>query len=141
VIVAKYLYQMREKFNILVEDDQKIYNKWVKGISKQDAPSQVITVDDVVNRYRNTLDHNAPKQLPFGLDSLLNRIGDIVTKVADIRFDLNRALKNPVIYENKYRIDAVEKLNEKMDKIQQILFSTTVEMNKIVENSDEDDKI
>jgi hypothetical protein len=141
VIVAKYLYQMREKFNILVEDDQKIYNKWVKGIAKQDAPSQVITVDDVVNRYRNTLDHNAPKQLPFGLDSLLNRIGDIVTKVADIRFDLNRALKNPVIYENKHRIDAVEKLNEKMDKIQQIFFSTTVEMNKIVENSDEDAKI
>ena len=132
---------MREKFNILVEDDQKIYNKWVKGMAKQDAPSQVITVDDVVNRYRNTLDHNAPKQLPFGLDSLLNRIGDIVTKVADIRFDLNHALKNPVIYQNKHRIDAVEKLNEKMDAIQQILFSTTVEMNKIVENLDEDDRI
>jgi hypothetical protein len=46
-----------------------------------------------------------------------------------------------VIYENKHRIDAVEKLNEKMDKIQQIFFSTTVEMNKIVENSDEDAKI
>jgi hypothetical protein len=132
---------MREKFNILMEDDQKMYNKWVKGIAKQDAPSQVITVDDVINRYRNTLDHNAPKQLPFGLDFLLNQIGDILTKTANIRVDLNRALRNPVIYQKKHRIDAVEKLNEKMDQIQKILFSTTEDMNNIVENPEKDDKL
>jgi hypothetical protein len=132
---------MREKFNILKEDDQKMYNKWVKGIAKQDAPSQVITVDDVINRYRNTLDHNAPKQLPFGLDFLLNQIGDILTKTANIRVDLNRALRNPVIYQKKHRIDAVEKLNEKMDQIQKILFSTTEDMNNIVENPEKDDKL
>ncbi len=132
---------MREKFNILKEDDQKMYNKWVKGIAKQDAPSQVITVDDVINRYRNTLDHNAPKQLPFGLDFLLNQIGDILTKTANIRVDLSRALRNPVIYQKKHRIDAVEKLNEKMDQIQKILFSTTEDMNNIVENPEKDDKL
>lgn len=132
---------MREKFNILKEDDQKMYNKWVKGIAKQDAPSQVITVDDVINRYRNTLDHNAPKQLPFGLDFLLNQIGDILTKTANIRVDLNRALRNPVIYQKKHRIDAVEKLNDKMDQIQKILFSTTEDMNNIVENPEKDDKL
>lgn len=132
---------MREKFNILMEDDQKMYNKWVKGIAKQDAPSQVITVDDVINRYRNTLDHNAPKQLPFGLDFLLNQIGDILTKTANIRVDLSRALRNPVIYQKKHRIDAVEKLNDKMDQIQKILFSTTEDMNNIVENPEKDDKL
>ena len=132
---------MREKFNILKEDDQKMYNKWVKGIAKQDAPSQVITVDDVINRYRNTLDHNAPKQLPFGLDFLLNQIGDILTKTANIRVDLSRALRNPVIYKKKHRIDAVEKLNDKMDQIQKILFSTTEDMNNIVENPEKDDKL
>lgn len=132
---------MREKFNILMEDDQKMYNKWVKGIAKQDAPSQVITVDDVINRYRNTLDHNAPKQLPFGLDFLLNQIGDILTKTANIRVDLSRALRNPVIYQKKHRIDAVEKLNEKMDQIQKILFSTTEDMNNIVENPEKDAKL
>jgi hypothetical protein len=132
---------MREKFNILKEDDQKMYNKWVKGIAKQDAPSQVITVDDVINRYRNTLDHNAPKQLPFGLDFLLNQIVDILTKTENIRVDLNRALRNPVIYQKKHRIDAVEKLNEKMDQIQKILFSTTEDMNNIVENPEKDAKL
>ena len=124
-----------------MEDDQKMYNKWVKGIAKQDAPSQVITVDDVINRYRNTLDHNAPKQLPFGLDFLLNQIGDILTKTANIRGDLNRVLRNPVIYQKKHRIDAVEKLNEKIDQIQKILFSTTEDMNNIVENPEKDDKL
>lgn len=132
---------MREKFNILKEDDQKMYNKWVKGIAKQDAPSQVITVDDVINRYRNTLDHNAPKQLPFGLDFLLNQIGDILTKTANIRADLSLALRNPIIYQKKHRIDAVEKLNEKMDQVQKILFSTTEDMNNIVENPEKDAKL
>ena len=132
---------MREKFKILKEDDQKMYNKWVKGIAKQDAPSQVITVDDIINRHRNTLSYEMIKQLPFGIDFLVNQTGDIVTKTADIRLTLSRALKNPVIFEHKNRIKAVNSLNDKMDKIQQILFSCAEDMNKIIENPEKDDKI
>lgn len=139
--MSKYLVNMREKFNILLEDDQKMYNKWVKGIAKQEGPSHVITVDDVINRYRNTACHEMIKQLPFGLEFILNQVGDIFSKAAMIRADLAKAMKNPIVFEHKHRIDAVKSINEKMDKIQQILFSTTEDMNKIVENAKEDDKI
>lgn len=139
--MPKYLVQMKDKFKILLEDDQKIYNKWVKGIAKNEGPSQVITVDDVINRYRNTCDHETIKQLPFGLEFLLNQIGDIFTKAAMVRADLANAAKNPVIFEHKNRIDAVKKINEKMDKIQQILFSTTEDMNDILEKAKKNDKI
>jgi hypothetical protein len=132
---------MREKFKILEEDDQKMYNKWVKGIAKQDAPSQVITVNDVINRHRNILSYEMLKNLPFGIDFLLNQIGDIVVKTANIRKDLSMALKNPIIFEHKKRITAVNDINDKMDKIQKILFSCTDDMNKIIENSEKGDKI
>ena len=125
---------MKENFKILQEDDQKIYNKWVKGIAKQEAPSQVITVDDIVNRYRNSVSHEAARQLPFGLDFLLDRIGDIFVKCSNVRMDLANAMKNPVIYEHNQRTLAVKKLNEKIDKVQELLFSCTEEMNKIVES-------
>lgn len=131
---------MREKFNIILEDEQKIYNKWVKGIAKQDGPSHVITVDDVVNRHRNTLSHEMIKQLPFGLEFILNQIGDIFTKTSMIRADLANAMRNPIVFEHKHRINAVKNINDKMDAIQQILFSTTEDMNKIVENVEKDDK-
>jgi hypothetical protein len=127
---------MRDKFKILQEDDTKIYNKWVKGIAKQEAPSQVITVDDVINRYRNSISNEAPKQLPFGLDSLLNQIGDIFNKTSMIRLDLSKAIRNPVVYEHSNRIKAVRNINDKLEKIQEILFSTTEDMNKIVENTE-----
>jgi hypothetical protein len=128
---------MRDKFNILQEDDQKIYNKWVKGIAKGDAPAQVITVDDVINRYRNTSSYEAPKRLPFGLDYLLDQIGDIFAKCANVRMSLAQAMKNPVIYENNQRVNAVKKINDKINLIQETLFSCTEEMNSIVENSEE----
>jgi hypothetical protein len=124
---------MNNNFKVLNEDDQKIYNKWVKGIAKQDAPSQVITVDDIINRYRNTLSSNAPKTLPYGLENLLNEIGNIFIKAADIRFGLSKSVLNPVISEHKDKIRAVREINKKMEKIQEILFSTTEDMNKIVE--------
>lgn len=126
---------MREKFKILQEDDTKIYNKWVKGIAKQEAPSQVITVDDIINRYRNSVSYNAPKNLPFGLDFLLNQIGDIFAKSSLIRKDLQHSMRNPVIFEHAPRIKAVNNINEKLTKIQDILFSITEDMNMIVENS------
>jgi hypothetical protein len=132
---------MRENFNILQEDDQKMYNKWVKGIAKQESPSQVITVNDIVNKYRNTISHEMIKQLPYGIEFLVNQIGDIFTKTSNIRADLNRAIRNPVIAEHKHRIDSVKKLNDKMDKIQEILFSCTEDMNKIIENPEKDDKV
>lgn len=134
--MSKYLVIMREKFKILQEDDVKMYNKWVKGIAKQDAPSQVITVDDVINRHRNSLSYEAPKDLPFGLDNLLDQIARIFVTSSEIRVSLNRSLSNPVINQHKHRIKAVENINEKISKMQEILFSTTEDMNKIVENSE-----
>lgn len=127
---------MREKFKILQEDDTKIYNKWVKGIAKQEAPSQVITVDDIINRYRNTLSYEAPKNLPFGLNFLLNQVGDIFSKSSLIRKDLELSMRNPVIFEHNHRVKAVNNINEKLAKIQDILFSITEDMNMIVENDE-----
>jgi hypothetical protein len=127
---------MREKFKILQEDDTKIYNKWVKGIAKQEAPSQVITVDDIINRYRNSLSYEAPKNLPFGLNFLLNQIGDIFSKSSLIRKDLQLSMRNPVIFEHNHRVKAVNNINDKLGKIQDILFSITEDMNMIVENDE-----
>jgi hypothetical protein len=127
---------MREKFKILQEDDTKIYNKWVKGIAKQEAPSQVITVDDIINRYRNSLSYEAPKNLPFGLNFLLNQVGDIFSKSSLIRKDLELSMRNPVIFEHNHRVKAVNNINEKLAKIQDILFSITEDMNMIVENDE-----
>lgn len=125
---------MREKFNILQEDDTKIYNKWVKGIAKQDAPSQVITVDDITNRYRNSTTYKASENLPFGLDSLIQQIGNLFVQSANIRLNLRNSLANPVISDYAQKIRAVNDINNKLAKIQEIIFSTTEDMNKIVEN-------
>lgn len=125
---------MRDKFNILLEDDQKMYNKWVKGIAKQDAPSEVITVDDIINRYRNTSSYEAPKQLPYGLDNVLNTMGDIFVKCANLRQTLAFAMRNPVISEHVQRVNAVKSINDKMNKVQETIFSCTEDLNKIVEN-------
>ena len=125
---------MRDKFNILLEDDQKMYNKWVKGIAKQDAPAQVITVDDIINRYRNTSSYEAPKQLPYGLDNVLNAMGDIFVKCANLRQTLAFAMRNPVISEHVQRVNAVKSINHKMNKVQETIFSCTEDLNKIVEN-------
>lgn len=125
---------MRDKFNILLEDDQKMYNKWVKGIAKQDAPSEVITVDDIINRYRNTSSYEAPKQLPYGLDNVLNTMGDIFVKCANLRKTLAFAMRNPVVYEHIERVNAVKSINDKMNKVQEMIFSCTEDLNKIVEN-------
>jgi hypothetical protein len=127
---------MKEKFKVLQEDDQKIYNKWVKGIAKYDGPSQVITVDDIINRYRNNVSYDAPRQLPFGINFLLDRVGDMFVKCADMRMDLSNAMKNPVISEHTQRVSAVKSLNDKINKIQELLFSCTEEMNKIVETKE-----
>jgi purine nucleoside phosphorylase len=132
---------MRDKFNILREDDQKMYNKWVKGIAKQEAPSQVITVDDIINRYRNSTSYEAPKQLPYGLDNVLNSMGDIFVKCANLRRTLAFAMRNPVVSEHVQRVNAVKNINDKMNKIQEMLFSCTEDLNKIVENPQDQAKL
>jgi len=125
---------MREKFNILQEDDTKIYNKWVKGIAKQEAPSEVITVDDIVNTHRNSTTYKGPENLPFGLNSLLQQIGNLFVQSANIRLNLRNSLSNPVISDYAQKVRAVNTINDKLAKIQEIIFSTTEDMNKIVEN-------
>jgi hypothetical protein len=131
----------REKFKILLEDDQKMYNKWVKGIAKQEAPSQVITVDDIINRYRNSASYEAPKQLPYGLDNVLNSMGDIFVKCANLRQTLAFAMRNPVVSEHVQRVNAVKSINDKMAEIQDKLFSCTEDLNKIVENPENQAKL
>jgi hypothetical protein len=125
---------MREKFNILQEDDTKIYNKWVKGIAKQEAPSEVITVDDIVNTHRNSTTYKGPENLPFGLNSLLQQIGNLFVQSANLRLNLRNSLSNPVISDYAQKVRAVNTINDKLAKIQEIIFSTTEDMNKIVEN-------
>lgn len=132
--MPKYLVKMREKFQILLEDDQKIYNKWVKGIAKGDAPPHVITVDDIINRYRNSTSYEAPKKLPYGLDNILDFMGDIFVKCANLRRTLAFGMKNPVIFEHKDKVEAINTINDKLNKIQEMLFSCTEDLNKIVEN-------
>ena len=127
---------MRDKFKVLQEDDAKIYNKWVKGMAKQDGPSQVITVDDIINRYRNTVSYNCPKNLPYGMDNLLSQIGNLFYESSVIRLSLGKAVTNPVIYESKNKTDAVKTINEEIEKIQHNLFSITDDMNKILENKE-----
>lgn len=123
---------MGKNQKLLFEDFNKIYNKWVSGIAKREAPANVITVDDVVNQYRNNTDYDAPKELPFPLDRSLPLLSDIFTKIAAYKGVLEQASSNPVIKENKESIKQLKKIWNKMQTMQDILFSTTVNLNKIV---------
>jgi hypothetical protein len=125
---------MNKKFKKLNEDTQSIYNKWVSGIAKREAPADVITIDDIVNRFRNTTNYVAPKILPFPLSMLLDQIGNIFIKSAELRYDLVKSIdRSPIINESKEKKKAVESLNKKMKNIQEILYSCTEELNVLVE--------
>jgi hypothetical protein len=117
--------------SVLSEDSQKLYNKWVSGIATRDLQPEVITVADIVNRYRNTT--NAPKRLPFPLELALDYLGDIFVKCADFRRQLQNSLVNPVVKDNVEGIKAIRELNKKMEAIQDAIFSCTEQLNKIVE--------
>jgi len=117
--------------SVLSEDSQKLYNKWVSGIATRDLQPEVITVADIVNRYRNTT--NAPKKLPFPLELALDYLGDIFVKCADFRRQLQNSLVNPVVKDNVEGIKAIRELNKKMEAIQDAIFSCTEQLNKIVE--------
>jgi hypothetical protein len=117
--------------SVLSEDSQKLYNKWVSGIATRDLQPEVITVADIVNRYRNTTD--APKRLPFPLELALDYLGDIFVKCADFRRQLQNSLVNPVVKDNAEGMKAIRELNKKMEAIQDAIFSCTEQLNKIVE--------
>jgi hypothetical protein len=117
--------------SVLSEDSQKLYNKWVSGIATRDLQPEVITVADIVNRYRNTTD--APKKLPFPLELALDYLGDIFVKCADFRRQLQNSLVNPVVKDNAEGMKAIRELNKKMEAIQDAIFSCTEQLNKIVE--------
>lgn len=122
---------MSKRPSVLSEDSQKLYNKWVSGIATRDLQPEVITVADIVNRYRNTT--NAPKKLPFPLELALDYLGDIFVKCADFRRQLQNSLVNPVVKDNVEGIKAIRELNKKMEAIQDAIFSCTEQLNKIVE--------
>jgi len=128
---------MIKKLKILNEDTQNIYNKWVSGIAKREAPADVITVDDILNRYRNNQNYIAPKRIPFPLDMLLDYLGNIFTKTAELRFSLVKSIeRSPIISESEKKVKAVKILNRKMKQIQDIIYSCTEELNILVEKTE-----
>jgi len=113
------------------EDSTMLYNKWVSGIAKRDLQPEVITVNDIINRFRNRYDK--PVQLPYPLDKILDFVGDMFVKCADFRRQLALSVNNPVIKDSKDKIQTVRELNTKIQKIQDQLLTFTDELNKLVE--------
>jgi hypothetical protein len=126
---------MNKKTKMIKEDNQMMYNKWVSGIAKKEAPPEVITVDDIQNRYRNNFNYRAPSQLPFPLNNFLDFLGNLFVKSADMRRTLGHAVHYPIIKEGENKIEAIKKLNEKLNRIQDIIYSCTEELNILVENN------
>lgn len=122
---------MKKKFSVLSEDSRMLYNKWVRGIATRELQPDVITVDDIVNRFRNN--NNAPAILPYPLDKFLDFLGDIFIKCADLRRTLGQSVNSPLIKDRADKIQALRRINDKIQKIQNELFSCTEELNKIVE--------
>lgn len=122
---------MKKRPSVLSEDSTMLYNKWVSGIAKRDLQPELITVNDIVNRFRN---RNKPTvQLPYPLDVVLDFLGDLFVKCADLRRTLAKAVANPTIGQSKGKIQTVRSLNQKIQKIQDQIFSCTEELNKLVE--------
>jgi len=134
------MYCMQENKKILFEDFNKIYNKWVSGIAKREAPADVITVDDIVNQYRNNMNYEAPKELPFPLDRSLPLLGDLFGKLSEYKTLIQQSTSNPVIHNNKSNVKQLEKIWLKVQTIQDIIFSITVNLNKITAPEKEKDK-
>ena len=122
---------MKKRPSAINEDSTMLYNKWVAGIAKRDLQPEVITVNDIVNRFRNRYDK--PVQLPYPLDRILDFIGDLFIKCSDFRRQLAMSVNNPVIKDNKDKIATVRAMNTKIQKIQDQLLTFTDELNKLVE--------
>lgn len=123
---------MNKKYGVLNEDTKMLYNKWVRGIATREMQPEVITVDDIVNRFRNN-NSQANPIYPYPLDKMMDFIGDIFVKCADLRRTLAMSVNNPLIKDKAKKIQAVRELNNKIQKMQEQLFSCTEELNKIVE--------
>lgn len=123
---------MNKKYGVLNEDTKMLYNKWVRGIATREMQPEVITVDDIVNRFRNN-NSDANPIFPYPLDKMMDFIGDIFVKCADLRRTLAMSVNNPLIKDKAKKIQAVRELNNKIQKMQEQLFSCTEELNKIVE--------
>jgi hypothetical protein len=123
---------VKKKYSVLNEDSKMLYNKWVRGIATRELQPEVITVDDIVNRFRNNNSQASPIY-PYPLDKMMDFIGDIFVKCADLRRTLAMSVSNPLIKDKADKIQAVRKLNDKIQKMQEQLFSCTEELNKIVE--------
>lgn len=120
---------------ILNEDETKIYNKWVKGIAKGEQGSPgVITVDDIINRFRNRYNHEAPKILPYPLSNILDIMGNIFISSSNLRNILSMALQYPIFKKDRLKEEHVSSINRKLEQIQNVLFSITEDLNKIVDN-------
>ena len=116
---------------VISEDSIKLYNQWVSGIAKRDLRPEVITINDIINRFRNRYDK--PKILPYPLDRMLDFIGDLFVKCADLRRTLASSVNNPLIKDSKEKIQTVRELNEKIQDVQDRILSCTEELNKLVE--------
>lgn len=128
---------MIKKSTVLNEDSQNIYNKWVSGIAKREAPSEVITVDDIINRYRNGSNYQAPKNIPYPITMLLDFLGNIFIKTAELRHTLGSAITYPLFKKSQNKINAIKTLNNKLKQIQEIIYSCAEELNVLVDNDKE----
>jgi len=122
---------MGKKVSALNEDSQMLYNKWVSGIAKRDLQPEIITLSDIVNRFRNN--NQAPKILPYPLDKVIDFLGDIFVKCADLRRTLAQGVNSPLIKDKAEKIKTVRELNFEIQKIQERLFSCTDKLNKLLE--------
>jgi len=108
-----------------------MYNKWVSGIAKRDLQPEVITVADIVNRFRNRYDK--PAVLPYPLNLMVDRLGDLFVKCAELRKSLVNSFVNPNIRDDASKIQAIRSLNNKINEIQDLITGCTHELNKLVE--------
>lgn len=122
---------MGKKFNALNEDSQMLYNKWVRGIATRQLQPEIITISDIVNRFRNN--NQAPKVLPYPLDRIVDFLGDIFVKCADFRRTLAQGASSPLIKDNAEKIRTIRELNNDIQEIQEKIFSCTEKLNKLLE--------
>lgn len=127
---------MSQKSTILNEDSQNIYNKWVSGIAKREAPPEVITIDDIINRYRNNSNYQAPKNIPYPITLLIDFLGNIFIKTAELRHTLGNAVTYPIFKKSDKKINAIKALNKKMKQIQEIIYSCAEDLNALVDNEE-----
>lgn len=125
---------MGKKVSIIKEDNQNIYNKWVSGIAKREAPAEVITVSDIQNRYRNNLSYQAPQQFPYPLNNLMDFLGNLFVKSAELRRLLGTAANYPLFKQDTKKIEAIKSINKKINDIQNIIYSCTEDLNNLLNN-------